>query len=113
MIAAGTVSSDAPTVLAWPCIALRSAFFSVVSSTMRSPLRWSGIDTATDAACGHNAVAIASTADSETISPAILAKRLARPLMVMKPAGSIATMSPVSCQPSGSTSSTPGFSALR
>ncbi len=68
---------------------------------MRSPLRWSGIDTATEAACGHSVVAMLSTADSETISPAILAKRLARPLMVMKPAASIATMSPVSCQPSG------------
>src|SRR5437762_598844 len=50
MIAAGTVSSEAPIDLAWACIALRSAFFCVVSSMMRSPLRWSGIDTATEAA---------------------------------------------------------------
>ena len=80
---------------------------------MRSPLRASGSDTATDIACGHSVAAIDSTAESDTISPAILAKRLARPLMVMKPAESMTTISPVSCQPSGSGSSTPGFSARR
>ena len=52
-----------------------------------------------------------STVAREIISPAILAKRLARPLIATKPSASIATMSPVSCQPPGGGSSTPGFSA--
>ena len=110
---AGTASSEAPDALACSSMAVRSASFCVVKSTMRSPLRWSGIETATDMACGHDLAAMASTADNETISPAILAKRLARPLIAMKPAASMVTMSPVSCQPPGKGSNTPGFSTRR
>ena len=62
---------------------------------------------------GQRSAASASTEASDTISPAIFAKRLARPLIVTKPSGSIATMSPVSCQPCGGASSTPGRSLRR
>jgi hypothetical protein len=61
-----------------------------------------------EAASGHSSAARVSIAASEIISPPILAKRLARPLIVTKPSRSIATMSPVSCQPSSGRSSTPG-----
>ena len=92
---------------------LRVGSFFCVTMTSRSPLRASGTDATADSASGHSSPASASTAANEIISPAILAKRLARPLIAMKPCLSMVTMSPVSCQPSGGGSSTPGFSARR
>ena len=70
---------------------------------------------ATTACCasGKAAASFCSTSPSDTISPAILAKRLARPRMVTKPSSSTFTMSPVSYQPSSGASMTPGFSARR
>ena len=67
-------------------------------------------ETTTVLSCGQSSADMASIADSDTISPAILAKRLARPLILMNPWASISTMSPVSCQPSVGGSRTPGFS---
>src|SRR5499427_7988975 len=100
MTSAGTTRSDAPLARAWAWKALRAAPFCSVTSKRRSPRRGSGCVTTAEAASGHSSTARVSTAASEIISPPILAKRLARPLIVTKPSQSIATMSPVSCQPS-------------
>ena len=51
-------------------------------------------------ASGHTFATNSSTAPSGTISPATLANRFARPLMVTNPSASMSTMSPVSYQPS-------------
>ena len=107
---AGTMTSAAPWALARRTSASRSTAPSVVSRTSRSPLRASGRETTSKGVLGNASPASASTAASDTISPPTLAKRLARPLMVMKPWASMATISPVSYQPSGGASSTPGLS---
>ena len=65
-------------------------------------------------ALGQTLLAKTSTEVSETISPATLAKRLARPQMRTKPSASMVTMSPVSYQPAPNSvtggTSTPGRS---
>src|SRR3954453_15842014 len=69
---------------------------SSVTRTTCSPLRGSGRAAAACLWPGETWAANSSTAPSETISPAILAKRLARPWMRTNPSESRATMSPVS-----------------
>ena len=59
----------------------------LVTRTMRSPLRASGAVAQPESASGQRSAASASIAASEIISPPILANRLARPLMAMKPSG--------------------------
>ena len=66
----------------------------------RGGLRLSGIATTACCASGHSASTCCSTAPSATISPPILANRLARPTIRTNPSASISTISPVSCQPS-------------
>ena len=99
---AGTIRSDAPFDLANAWNSERVASF--LLRDQHQPLALARIGRGRDRrriASGQSCAASISTAASEIISPPILAKRLARPLMVTKPCASIVTMSPVSCQPSG------------
>src|SRR5262249_29477119 len=110
---AGIIRSEACFDLAKLWKSDRVAPFCCASRMSRSPLRASGTATTADSAFGHSSDASASTAASEIISPPTLANRLARPLIARKPCSSMVTISPVSCQPSGGRSSTPGLSAFR
>ena len=87
-------------VLAAARIRCASASCRLVTSSSDSPLRGSGRLITACCASGHSDAASASAAAIDTISPPILAKRLARPRMVTNPAPSTETMSPVSYQPS-------------
>ncbi len=106
----GTVSSLTPR--AWARLTSGSVVASSrsVTRTNRSPLRGSGTEITAWRASGHTAAAKASAAVSDTISPAILAKRFRRPRMLTQPSASVVTMSPVSCQPSVGGISSPASS---
>ena len=72
----------------------------MVNSTVVSPLAASVRSTAAWRWSGEAARATSSTVSSDTISPAILAKRLTRPTTVSTPSSSTSTTSPVLYQPS-------------
>ena len=87
---------------------------SVVNRMIASPRCRSERQVAACMASAEAARAMSSTISSDTISPAILAKRLTRPTTDMKPSSSRVTTSPVSYQPSPAREeggcSTPGAS---